>query len=185
MRLIIGVSGASGVIMGYELLRKLKALGGCETHLIISDSAAENFRREENMNPAEVLEMADYSYGIGDMAARISSGSYKTDGMIVIPCSMKTLSAIANGLDLNLLVRAAGVCLKEGRKVVLTPREMPLSKPHLKNMLSASESGCVILPPLLTFYNKADTLEKQVAHVLGKVMAQFGVDLPGFSPWEG
>jgi 4-hydroxy-3-polyprenylbenzoate decarboxylase len=171
--------------MGYKLLRQLKALGNCETHLIISNGAAENFRREENMDPAKVFESADCGYDIGDMAARISSGSYKTDGMIVIPCSMKTLSAIANGLDLNLLIRAAGVCLKEGRKVVLVPREMPLSRPHIKNMLSASESGCVILPPFLTFYNKADTLDKQVTHVLGKVLMQFGIDLPGFASWQG
>ena len=93
MRLIIGISGASGVIMGYRLLKKLKVIGGCETHLIISRGAAENFRREENMDPAKVLELADYSYDADDMAARISSGSYRTDGMIVIPCSMKTLAA--------------------------------------------------------------------------------------------
>jgi 4-hydroxy-3-polyprenylbenzoate decarboxylase len=184
MRLIIGISGASGVIMGYKLLQRLKTLGNCETHLIMSRNAAENFRCEANIAPSKVLGLADCSYDVGDMAARISSGSYRTDGMIVIPCSMKTLAAIANGLDLNLLIRAAGVCLKEGRKVVLVPREMPLSRPHIKNMLAASESGCVILPPFLTFYNNAGTLDEQVTHVIGKILMQFGIDLPEFVPWK-
>jgi 4-hydroxy-3-polyprenylbenzoate decarboxylase len=185
MRLIVGISGASGVRIGYELLRKLKGSGSCEAHLVMSESAALNFRIEEDMDPAKVIELADYHYDIKDMGARISSGSYKTDGMIVVPCSMKTLSAIANGLDLNLLIRAAGVCLKEGRKVVLVPREMPLSRPNIKNMLEASDSGCVILPPLLTFYNGADTVDKQITHVLGKALMQFGIDLKEFVPWRG
>ena len=119
------------------------------------------------------------------MAAAISSGSFYTDGMIVAPCSMKTLSAIANGYSDSLLIRAADVCIKECRKVVLMPREMPLSRIHLRNMSLAAEAGCVIVPPMLTFYNGSKSVDDMVNHALGKALMQFGIVLPGFQSWRG
>lgn len=119
------------------------------------------------------------------MAAKISSGSYLTDGMIVAPCSMKTLAGIAHGYADNLLVRAADVCLKENRRVVLIPREMPLGLIHLRNLTAAAEAGCAIVPPMLTFYNRPGTVARQVDHVVGKALMQFGIVPACFHPWEG
>ena len=128
--------------------------------------------------------LADAVYDPGDMAAAISSGSFVTDGMIVLPCSMKTLAGVVSGYTDNLLLRAADVCLKEGRRVVLCPREMPLGRVHLRNLLSASELGCVIVPPILTFYNAPQTLDDQIRHVVGKALLPFGIETDGFVPWK-
>jgi 4-hydroxy-3-polyprenylbenzoate decarboxylase len=185
MRLIVGISGASGVVMGYQLLKVLKEIEACETHLILTDAALYNFKCETCINPDDVIALADYHHSNHDMAASISSGSFKTDGMIVIPCSMKTLSAIAWGYNTNLLIRSADVCLKENRRVVLVPREMPLGRAHLRNMLAAAENGCTIIPPLLTFYNELLTVKEQVNHIIGKILMQFNIDGPNFVPWEG
>ena len=133
MRIIVGISGASGVVMGYEMLKALRMQEDCEIHLVITQGAIENFKYETDMEIKEVMKLADYCYDDKNMAASISSGSFRTDGMIVIPCSMKTVSAIANGYGANLLVRAVDVCIKESRRVVLVPREMPLSRIHLDN----------------------------------------------------
>jgi len=185
MKLIVGISGASGVIMGYRLMQILRSMDDIETHLVMSDSAAKNFDYEVGLDINKVIELADNYHDVRNMAATISSGSFRTDGMIVLPCSMKSLAAIAMGMDLNLLIRAANVCLKEERRVVLVPREMPLGRAHLKNMLTANENGCIILPPMLTFYNMSLTSEQQIVHVIGKILMQFGLDLPQFLPWEG
>lgn len=185
MRLIIGISGASGVAMGYHLLQILSEMPDVETHLVMSESAVQNFKYETDIDYREVIRAADYHYGINDMAATISSGSFYTDGMIVLPCSMKSLAAIAIGMEINLLIRATDVCLKEGRRVVLVPREMPLAHSHIKNMLLASENGCVIIPPVLTFYNDSLTLKQQMNHVIGKVLMQFNLTVPGFRSWQG
>ena len=184
-RIVVGISGASGVLMGYRLLQELRRHPEVETHLIMSKGAELTFRLETDVEPDEVREAADRCYDEFDLAAAISSGSYETDGMIVMPCSMKSLSAIANAYDENLLVRAADVCLKEGRRVVLVPREMPMGMSHLRNMVTARENGCTIVPPMLTFYNSANTLEEQVSHVIGKVLRQFGLKTSSFRPWEG
>ncbi len=170
--------------MGYELLRVLKGFGQVETHLIMTGSAERTFACETGLSPEEVKAQADVVYAAGDMGAAVSSGSFRTDGMIVLPCSMKTVAGIASGYSENLLLRAADVCLKEGRKVVLVPREMPLSRIHLKNLLAAEEAGCRILPPVLTFYNGADTVEKQVQHIIGKILMQFGLGYDAFVPWK-
>jgi 4-hydroxy-3-polyprenylbenzoate decarboxylase len=185
MKLIIGISGASGVVMGYRLLQALQRIEDCETHLVMSEGAICNFAYETDIDYREVMAAADYCHDNNNMAACISSGSFKTDGMIVMPCSMKSLSAIATGMDINLLIRAADVCLKESRRVVLVPREMPLARSHIKNLLAASEAGCVIMPPVLTFYNNSPTLEQQMSHVIGKVLMQFGLVLPEFRSWQG
>ena len=185
MRLIVGISGATGVIMGYELLKVLKRIPNCETHLVISEGARRNFELETTLNIQEVEKLADFCHDNKNLAAAISSGSFKTDGMIVLPCSMKSLSGIANGYADNLLVRAADVCLKENRRVVLLPREMPLGKIHLKNMLQAAELGCTIIPPMLTFYNNPNNLHDQIMHVIGKLLMQFNLDIKEFKAWQG
>ncbi len=184
MRLIVGITGASGVIMGYELLRVLNSMDRVETHLVMTGSAERTLSSETDLSPDEVKALADAVYNVEDMGAAISSGSFRTDGMIVLPCSMKTVAGIVSGYSENLLLRAADVCLKEGRKVVLVPREMPLSHIHLKNFLAADEAGCRILPPVLTFYNGADTVEKQVQHIIGKILMQFGLEYEAFVPWK-
>ena len=129
--------------------------------------------------------MADVVHEDDNLGASISSGSFETDGMVIVPCSMKTLSAVAMGFAENLVVRAADVCLKEGRKVVLVPREMPFGKIHCRNMLTAAENGCVIIPPVLTFYNESMTIEGQIDHIIGKILMQFGLKYERFKPWEG
>ena len=185
MRLIVGISGASGVIMGYTLLRELKQHPDMEIHLVLSEGAVRNFQEETDLRREDVEKLADVVHDNRNLGATISSGSFVTDGMMVVPCSMRTLSGIAHGYAENLLIRAADVCLKEGRRVVLVPREMPVSLVHLRNMQLAAEYGCRIVPPMLTFYNKAGTLEEQVHHVLGKVLMQFGLEHAKFVPWRG
>lgn len=184
-RIIVGISGASGVLMGFELLKALQVQPGVETHLVVSASAQRNFELETNLTLEQVYSLADYVYDNRDMAAPIASGSFQTDGMIVMPCSMKTLSAVATGYSSNLLVRAADVCLKENRPTILVVRETPFSKVHLRNMQLAAEAGCTILPPMLTFYNGADTLQKQVEHIIGKTLLQFRLVSDRFVPWNG
>lgn len=183
-RLIVGISGATGVQLGYRLLQVLRGIDDIEVHLVVSDSARVTFERETSLSMAQVEALADKVWDNHNLAASISSGSFRTDGMIVAPCSMKSLSAIANAYDGDLLVRAADVCAKEGRKVVLLPREMPLNRAHCRNMLRACEDGYVIIPPMLTFYNGCETTMDQVDHVVGKVLMQFGLEYERFRPWE-
>ena len=171
MRLVIGISGASGVWLGYKLLQILKSYTDIETHLVITEGAIKNFALETTLDIAEVLKLADFSF--------------TTDGMVIVPCSMKTLAGIVHGYAENLLLRSADVCLKEHRKVVLVPREMPLGKIHLQNLVKAAELNCVIIPPLLTFYNQDITVEQQINHILGKILMQFGLNYEKFIPWKG
>lgn len=184
MRIIIGVTGASGVEMSYYLLKALKSIN-CEIHLIISDAGRKNWELETGRPLDDLLSLADTVHDVQNMAASISSGSFITDGMIIMPCSMKTLAGIASGYADNLILRAADVCLKEGRKIVLVPREMPLGKVHLRNLKEAAELGCAIVPPMLTFYNGSKTIEEQINHVTGKVLMQFGISHDKFIPWAG
>ena len=185
MRIIVGVSGASGVYMAYRLLEVLKNDKDVETHLIVTEGAKRNLAYETELSLAEFEKMADFIYDEANMAVPIASGSFMTDGIIVIPCSMKTLSAISHGYAENLLIRAVDVCLKENRKVILVPREMPFNKIHLKNMLKAADAGCHIVPPMLTFYNQSNTLGEQVEHVIGKVLMSFNKKLETFRRWGG
>jgi len=185
MRIIVGISGASGVILGYRLMKALKQHKDCEIHLVLTDGAKKNFELETDLSIEQVMELADHCHDDKNMAASISSGSFVTDGMIVVPCSMKTLSAISTGYAANLLVRAVDVCLKENRKVVLVPREMPFGKVHLNNMKTASELGCTIVAPVLTFYNNPQSLDDQINHVIGKILMQFGLEHKKFAPWSG
>lgn len=184
IRIILGISGASGAVMGCEILKALRA-ADVETHLVVTEAAAKTLACETSLCLEDLTALTSVSYDCWDMAASIASGSFRTDGMIVMPCSMKTLAGIVSGYADNLLLRAADVCLKEGRKVVLVPRETPLSLVHLRNMKAAAELGCAIVPPMMTFYGDADTVEKQVAHIVGKVLTQFGIPFEGGMRWNG
>lgn len=185
MRIIVGISGASGVMMGYALMHALRQYEDMEIHLVVTEGAKRTWDLEADLPYSKLEALADVCHSNKNLAASISSGSYETDGMIIIPCSMKTLAGVAYGFSENLIIRAADVCLKEGRKVVLVPREMPFGKVHIRNMKEASDLGCIIVPPMLTFYNKLDRTTDQVNHVLGKILMQFGISPKNFTPWEG
>lgn len=183
--LIIGITGADGVCLGVRLLEILRDMEDVTTHLVMTRQAEANLRLEGSHSPDAVRDMADYCHAIDNMTASIASGSFVTDGMIVAPCSMKTLGGITTGYSCDLLLRAADVCLKEGRKVVLVPREIPLGRLHLRNLLTANELGCMIVPPMLTFYNAPHSFQDLMDHVLGKVLLPFGIFATGFRPWKG
>ena len=183
MRIIVGVTGTTGVEMSYELLLALRR-AGCEVHLIISRGAQMTWDYESRMPLQRMYDLANFVYQEDELDAVISSGSFVTDGMILMPCSMKTLAGIVAGYAETLILRAADVCLKEGRKVVLVPRKMPLGKIHLRNLKEAANCDCAIVPPMLTFYNGAETVREQVRHVVGKVLLQFGIDYDKFVPWK-
>lgn len=185
MRIIVCITGATGVTMGHRFLQALKSYPEVESHLIVSNGAKLTLSLESDKTFEAVCELADFVHEAEDLGANISSGSYKTDGVVVIPCSMKTLSGIACGYAENLIVRSVDVCLKENRKVVLVPREMPLGRIHCRNLLTAAEAGCVIIPPMLTFYSNYPTLDDQADHIIGKILMQFGLDYKRFKPWRG
>jgi len=184
LRLVIAITGASGVVYGIRALEVLQKLQ-IETHLILSEWGEKNIKIETDKTPEYVRSLATKFYEDGDMAAPMSSGSFKTDGMAVIPCSMKTLASIANAFDDSLVSRAAGVCLKEQRKLVLVPRETPLSKIHLQNMTTLADAGAVILPAMPGFYHRPKTMEEMIDHVVGKVLDQFNIDHGLFKRWAG
>ncbi len=181
-RIIVGISGASGVIYGVRLLEALRPTD-CETHLVISEAGRLNIEIETRYRPAEVEAMADVVYDPRDMAAAPSSGSYLTDGMVVAPCTIKTLSAIANSYNDNLLVRAADVTLKEKRKLVLVVRETPLHKGHLRLLTMAADMGAHILPPVPSFYHRPRTIEDIIDQTVGKVFDYLGIPHALFRRW--
>ncbi len=183
-RIVIGISGASGSIYGYTALRALREIGGIETHLVLSDAAKRTIELETELRYADFETLADVVHRDDDLAASISSGSFLTDGMLVIPCSIKSASAIAHSLNGNLLVRAADVCLKERRKLVLVVRETPLHLGHLRTMTQLAEIGAVLLPPIPAMYAKPKTVEDIVAHTVGKALDQFGVRNELFNRWR-
>lgn len=185
MRIVVGVTGASGVIMSRYLLKALKSVDNCEVHLVVSEGARKTWELETGLPLSTLLNLADHVHDNKNRAASIASGSFVTDGMIIMPCSMKSLAGIVCGYADDLIQRSADVCLKEGRKVVLVPREMPFGKVHLRNLLHASDLGCVIVPPVLTFYNHPETIEDQISHITGKILLQFGLRQEGFRPWDG
>ena len=184
MQLVIGISGASGAILGISLLQALKEIQDCVTHLVITDDGAKTIEVETGMSLGEVSRLAHFNYPVQDMTAAIASGSFLTDGMIVIPCSMKTVSAIACGYSSNLLVRAADVCLKEKRKLVLVARESPLNGIHLQNMLTIQREGGIILPPVLSFYHHPASIQDLIDHIIGKVLSHFDLQYSRFRRWE-
>ncbi len=184
MKIIVGISGASRVIIGYKTLLALNS-AGCEVHLVMTDSAQKTWENETDEPISALYSDAESVYDINDIAAKISSGSFITDGMIIAPCSMKTLAGIVSGYTDNLLLRAADVCLKENRRVVLCPREMPLGRVHLRNLAAAAELGCAIVPPMLTFYHRPQSIDDMISQVVGKLLLQFGIQSPELKIWRG
>ena len=186
-RLIVGITGASGAIYGIRLLEQLRELTAdtVQTHLVITPSGEKTISLETGYDIAQVRGLADFVHGYADIAAPISSGSFITMGMVVVPCSMRALSDIAHSRADNLLARCADVTLKEGRKLVIVPRETPLHKGHIRLMLTAAENGAVILPPMPAFYHKPKTVDDIVNHTVGKILDQFGVEHGIFKRWEG
>ncbi len=185
-RLIVGMTGATGAIYGVRLLQVLKERADWETHLIISKAGLINLKYELAMARSALHELADVVHGIDDIAASIASGSFKTEGMVVAPCSMKTLAAIAHGFGDNLIARAADVALKERRRLVLMPRETPLNLAHIRNMASVTEMGGIIYPPMPAFYTQPNSVAAMVDEGVGRVLAFFGVDVTGLvRPWQG
>ena len=180
-RIIVGISGASGMPLALELLRQLQGRREkIETHLLYTDGAVQTLRRETGQKPEQLEKMADYVHDNHNIGAAPASGSFRTDGMIVVPCSMKTVAGIASGYSDNLLLRAADVTLKERRRL-----ECPLSSIHLRNMYELSRMGAVILPPVLSFYNHPDSLDCCVKHITGKILDLFGMEGEGYHRWEG
>src|SRR5262245_10409608 len=184
MKIIVAITGATGTIYGVRILQRLRE-AGAETHLVISRWGARTLIHETPYSREQVEAMATVSYAPGDMGAAISSGSFRTDGMVIAPCSAKTLAAIAHGFGENLVHRAADVILKERRKLVLMVREAPLSDIHLENMLKLSRMGAVILPPMPAFYNHPRRVDDVVEHSVSRVLDQFGLDVSGAERWSG
>lgn len=183
MRIVVGITGGSCSIYGVALLKALEKLN-IETHLIISKMGQYVVKHECDMDIEHLKSMATYHYEIDDLAARIASGSFRTHGMIIIPCSMSTLGAISNGLSFNLIQRAADVTIKEGRKLVLVPRETPLSVIHLENMLKLARLGVKILPAAPGFYHQPQTIGDLVNIMVGRTLDQLGIETNLFQRWE-
>jgi 4-hydroxy-3-polyprenylbenzoate decarboxylase len=185
MILVIGITGASGVIYGIRLLEVLSTMKEIETHLIISEAGETNISYETSWKIDDVKGMASFCYGINDISARIASGSFKTDGMIVAPCTIKTMSALANSYAENLLTRAADMTLKERRRLVLLVRETPLHLGHIRNMERLSEMGAIIMPPVPAFYHRPRTIQDIIDHTVGKVLDIFNIKHNLFERWSG
>jgi flavin prenyltransferase len=185
LRLVIGISGASGVIYGIRLLQLLSDIHEVETHLVISKAGEQTIAIETEYSANQVKEMADYCYHIDDISACLASGTFQQDGMIIAPCSIKTLSAIAHSYTDNLLTRAADVALKERRRLVLLVRETPLHLGHLKNMLTVTELGGIIMPPMPAFYHRPHTIQDIIDHTIGKTLDLFNIAHSRSTRWAG
>jgi 4-hydroxy-3-polyprenylbenzoate decarboxylase len=184
MKIIVGITGATGAIYGVRILERLRE-AGVQTHLVISRWGTRTLLHETPFTREHVESLATVAYRSADMGAAISSGSFQTDGMIIAPCSAKTLAGIAHGFGENLLHRAADVVLKERRRLVLVVREAPLSDIHLENMLRLSRMGAVVLPPMPAFYNHPRTVDDIVDHTVARVLDQFGLQVSGVERWSG
>jgi 4-hydroxy-3-polyprenylbenzoate decarboxylase len=183
-KMIIGISGASGAVYGLELLKALKA-ASIETHLVVSKAAQITLAHETGYSLAQAQALASYSHSVSDLSASIASGSFKTAGMIVAPCSMRSLAEIATAHTTTLLTRAADVVLKERRKLVLMVRETPLHAAHLRNMLAVTEMGGIIAPPVPAFYSQPASLDDMVRHTIGRVLDLFDIDHALVRRWQG
>ncbi|NLF66980.1 MAG: UbiX family flavin prenyltransferase [Chloroflexi bacterium] len=186
-KLVVGITGASGVIYGIRLLEVLRAVEGIETHLVMSSAAAQTIGLETEYSAAEVEALADETYRFKDIAAAISSGSFLTMGMIVAPCTMKTLSGIALSYSDNLLLRAADVTLKDRRPLVLVPRETPLHLGHLRLMVQVTEMGAIVAPPLPAFYHRPQNVDDIINQTVNRLLDILGITLPRdlFQRWQG
>jgi len=183
-RIVVGITGATGAIFGVRLLQALRA-ADVESHLILSKWGQQTVEHETGWSLTQLRELAAVVHGAGNMAATVSSGSFLTDGMAIAPCSMRTLAAIASGNGENLVHRAADVVLKEKRKLVLVVRETPLSEIHLENMLKLARIGATLLPPMPAFYNRPQTIDELVDHIVARVLDQFGISADFARRWDG
>lgn len=184
-RLIVAITGATGALYGVRLLQLLRDMPAVETHLLVSDAGVLNLHQELDLGRKEVEALADITYNVRDVGAAIASGSFQSDGMIVAPCSMKTLAAIAHGLSDNLITRSADVVLKERRRLVLMVRETPFNLAHLRNMTAVTEMGGVIFPPLPGFYHRPASIEEMVDHTLGRVLDLLSLQHTLTPRWQG
>ena len=184
-RLIVGVTGATGAVYAYELLRRVRELGGVETHRVMSSAAVLTARQELGRERPDFEALADVTHNVKDIGASIASGSFVTAGMVVVPCSMKTLAAVAHGFSENLISRAADVVLKQRRRLVLVTRETPLNLAHIRNMETVTLMGGVIFPPVPAFYANLKTLDDLVTHTVGRVLDLFDIQHGLVNRWRG
>ena len=184
-RVVVGISGASGAVYGVRLLQALRELGGIESHLVVSDAGWQNLRHELDLPRPRIEALADVVHDVANVGARIASGSFLTEGMVVAPCSMRTLAAIAHGLGDNLRTRAADVTLKERRRLVLLARESPLHLGHLRNMVAATEMGAIVSPPVPAFYKRPRTVEDIVDHSVARALDALGIANELTTRWPG
>lgn len=184
-RLVIAITGASGSAYGVRLLQMMRAIGGIETHLMVSEAGVLNLHHELEMDRKAIGALADVVHNVRDVGASIASGSFQSDGMIVAPCSMKTLASIAHGMSDNLITRAADVVLKERRRLVLMVRETPFNLAHLRNMTAVTEMGGIIFPPLPGFYQKPASIAEMIDHTVGRVLDMFDIEHSMAPRWAG
>ncbi|MGL1956131.1 MAG: UbiX family flavin prenyltransferase [Colwellia sp.] len=182
-RIVVGVSGASGVALAFRLLEELRLQTNCEVHLVTSSSSERTIEMESDRTIFELQCLADVTHDYDNIGASIASGTFKTEGMVIVPCSMKTLAGVAHGYSDNLLLRAADVTIKERRPLILIARETPLSRIHLNNMVMLAEYGAVIMPPMMTYYNRPKTIADMEQHIVGKVLHEFGMEASNFKRW--
>lgn len=183
-RIIVGISGASGIPVAVEVLRQLKNMSDIETHLVYTESAERTITFETELSLMQIRGLADIVYDNSNIGAGPASGTFRTLGMVVVPCSMKTLAGIVSGYSDNLLLRAADVTLKERRRLVLVTRECPFGTLHLRNMYEASQLGAAILPPVLSYYNNPGSIEDCTRHIAGKILDQFDLEPEGMKRWS-
>ena len=184
-RLVVAITGASGALYGVRMLETLRSIGGIETHLMISEAGVLSMHHELDMKRKDVEALADVVHSVRDVGACVASGSFQSEGMIVAPCSMKTLGSVAHGLSDNLISRAADVMLKERRRLVLMVRETPFNLAHLRNMTAVTEMGGIIYPPLPALYQKPQSIEEMVDHTAGRVLDLFGIEQTLAPQWQG
>ena len=183
-RLIVGITGATGAVYALRLLQTLREQPNIETHLVVSASGVLNIRHELGLGRRDMNALADHVYGIRDVGATLASGGFATDGMIILPCSMRTLAAVAQGLSDNLITRAADVILKERRRLLLMVRETPFNLAHLRNMTAVTEMGGIVFPPLPAFYHRPKTIEEMVDHTVARMLGLLDIHVPG-PEWLG
>lgn len=184
-RLIIGISGASGIPLAIRLLNIVKDIPEIETHLVMTQGAKITFAQESSLSLSEVMALADVVYDNQHIGASIASGTFETEGMIILPCSMKTIAGIAHGISDSLLLRASDVCIKEQRKLILVARETPLSPIHLDNLSYLSKlANVMICPPMMTYYQQPETIADMEVHLIGKVLSYFHIEVEGFRRWS-
>jgi 4-hydroxy-3-polyprenylbenzoate decarboxylase len=184
-RIVVAITGATGAVYGVQLLERLRAIPGVETHLVISDAASLTLHQEVGLQRRDVEALAHVVHKNREIGASIASGSFQTDGMVIAPCSMKTLAAVAHGLSDNLIARAADVILKERRRLVLMVRETPFNLAHLRNMTAVTEMGGIVFPPLPSFYNKPGSIAEMVGHTVARVIDLLGIDNDLAPRWAG